>query len=305
MQMNSPAELPHRTCPACGSALFKIIGKKGDSFDVSISETKFLHPPFFIRMCRECCLYYKSNIPAFSTLDNYYQLLNNYYEDLAYLFPTDRATIKEVISAGSNGRILDYGCGTGRVLDTLRKMERYGVEVNPDSVAKAKSRGITIIDENELIKYEDFFDIIILMDVYEHLYQPLETMQRLNRCLKKGGKLIIVTGNSDSVFLKRFVSGYYYFRAFSHLQMLNKKHVTWLADRLRMTLDVSRKKSHVDFKMLPRIKYLLGIVIYLLYDRTSGASFWNSQRIRFVKTWTYPCYETFTRDHLISVLRKE
>jgi 2-polyprenyl-3-methyl-5-hydroxy-6-metoxy-1,4-benzoquinol methylase len=49
---------------------------------------------------------------------------------------------------------------------------------------------------------DDFFDIITMFDVLEHLPNPIETLTECSRIIKRGGILIIETLNTDSLIFK-------------------------------------------------------------------------------------------------------
>lgn len=101
------------------------------------------------------------------------------------------------------GRVLDIGCATGIFLHgmQLRNWECYGIEPSAHAADYARKRFNLRVNTGYLRsgQYPDnFFDIITLWDVFEHLPSPIETLSIINRTLKPGGLLLISTPNIDS-----------------------------------------------------------------------------------------------------------
>jgi SAM-dependent methyltransferase len=96
------------------------------------------------------------------------------------------------------GFTLDIGCGLGRNLSHLDGLG-VGVDHNPDSVAIARSRGLTVFtpDEFEASEYAapGRFDSLLCAHVVEHM--PLDAAVELLRpylpSVGRGGKVIIIT----------------------------------------------------------------------------------------------------------------
>lgn len=101
------------------------------------------------------------------------------------------------------GKILDVGCATGVFLKEMQNhgWEAYGVEPSVYAVGIAVDQlGLDVFNGylNEA-KFEDYsFDVITLWDVFEHLPDPVETLQIIKRILKPDGTLVITMPNIDS-----------------------------------------------------------------------------------------------------------
>jgi SAM-dependent methyltransferase len=93
------------------------------------------------------------------------------------------------------GRVLDAGCGSGRLLDTLTAYgEVSGLDMNPDSVAIARDRGHEDVHQGvveQLPWPDDTFDLITSLDVVEHTADDRVSMRELKRVAKPGGRLLI------------------------------------------------------------------------------------------------------------------
>jgi 2-polyprenyl-3-methyl-5-hydroxy-6-metoxy-1,4-benzoquinol methylase len=104
------------------------------------------------------------------------------------------------LSAVKGGRLLDYGCGSGRFLAGMRDLgwEVIGYELDP--VAAATAREVHRLDvaagafEPEFLG-EKTYDAVTLIHVIEHVSDPVETLKQCARLLKPGGSLMLATPN--------------------------------------------------------------------------------------------------------------
>jgi SAM-dependent methyltransferase len=97
--------------------------------------------------------------------------------------------------AREDARVLDAGCGSGRLLDELTAYGHVsGLDINPESVAVAKRRGHEDVQEGvvEGLPWEDeTFDLITSLDVVEHTADDRVTLRELRRVLRPGGYLLV------------------------------------------------------------------------------------------------------------------
>lgn len=104
---------------------------------------------------------------------------------------------RAVIRKRHEGRLLDVGCATGVFLDEMRRQgnwEVYGVE--PAALAASYARehfGLQVFQGTLLdAGYpDDFFDVVTMWDVLEHVPNPRGYLDEIRRILKPGGWLII------------------------------------------------------------------------------------------------------------------
>ncbi|HEX2914875.1 MAG TPA: class I SAM-dependent methyltransferase [Chloroflexia bacterium] len=106
-------------------------------------------------------------------------------------------------------RLLDMGCGTGTYLATLRSywQELYGVEVDEEAAQQAKYLEGLKIHTGDLLSAKfpsNFFDVVVMWHVLEHIANQAEVLLEINRILKPDGYLIIMVPNIASFEFKLF-----------------------------------------------------------------------------------------------------
>lgn len=111
----------------------------------------------------------------------------------------------------SADRVLEVGCAagaTGRLLKEMGLVKEYvGVEISEEASILARQyldRVITAdIEKTDLEKdhgvEKNYFDLILCLDVLEHLYNPWDTLAVLSEYLKDGGHLIASIPNIQNV----------------------------------------------------------------------------------------------------------
>jgi SAM-dependent methyltransferase len=120
-------------------------------------------------------------------------------QDLAY----NKRILFSLKFLEKNIKILDIGCGDGTVTKTVSRarastMNAIDVSEQAINVAKKFNPGpnITYLATNiEDYNPEERFDGILMFEIIEHLYRPIEVLRKLNSLLNKEGLLLISTPN--------------------------------------------------------------------------------------------------------------
>jgi ubiquinone/menaquinone biosynthesis C-methylase UbiE len=98
-------------------------------------------------------------------------------------------------------RCLDVGCGSGTKSGpwiTHRGHEYVGVDVSPVAVQQARSRGLdarVITDATDLPFAGHEFDVVVCIEVLEHLFRPDEAIDEFSRVLRADGVVIATVPN--------------------------------------------------------------------------------------------------------------
>ena len=108
-----------------------------------------------------------------------------------------------LVPAGPDGRLLDIGTGTGRVLELLapRVRQALGVDASKAMLALARARlsgpdfahcAVRLADMYRLPLADQSFDTVVLQMVLHHAEDPAGAVQEATRVLRPGGRLLVI-----------------------------------------------------------------------------------------------------------------
>ena len=161
------------------------------------------------------------SIDSSKTSDNYYEWFRN--DVLSVVPPTAKC-------------VLSVGCAAAKTEAELvrRGVKVVGVEINPEAAARARQRGLTVLEgdasEIDVGNAGELYDCIIYADILEHLPDPASVLERHVKSLKPGGIVYVSIPNFRhySVFWELFVRGHVRYKEAgildsTHLRMTTRK----------------------------------------------------------------------------------
>ncbi len=165
---------------------------------------------FTYRKCRKCGLVYQSPRPVFDDLktnyeDNYFEYEITNQENFFNLMKLGLRDIgfDRIYGEKVDGlKFLDIGCATGLLLNYMKGKgwDTKGVEICKESAEYAINNfGLdvfigTLFDANYP---DDYFDVVHLSHLIEHVPDPKALLVEIHRILKKDGRMILTTPNVD------------------------------------------------------------------------------------------------------------
>jgi SAM-dependent methyltransferase len=236
-------------CPACSSSRINPLSnyrfwQKGSSY---------LPTDYQMLVCSTCGLWFKDNLPSEETLKRHYESLNVEVDPWNYSgrLPHERK-LDEILNKLPDGsKVLDVGCWTGRLLASHHsRLKVYGIEPNASAATVAKQNGLHILGSEVTGNLSSFdsFDCITIVDVFEHLLEPMQTLGYLVSALAPSGKLLIVTGRTDCLPVWLAGISYWYFLYSDHLVFLNRRFTSWLQEKMPEVKVNYSSLRHFDFK---------------------------------------------------------
>jgi len=110
------------------------------------------------------------------------------------------------IKLPSSSRLLDIGCSTGdltvHIANKLGITQIFGVDIDEEALKQARAKGVTAylvdVSREKLPFAENFFEVVLMLDVIEHIENPDHAIREAYRVLKRGGFLILTTPNLTS-----------------------------------------------------------------------------------------------------------
>lgn len=132
------------------------------------------------------------------------------------------------------GKILDIGASTGTLLSIFKKngWEVWGIEPSGSSKG-AKEKGIKVINSTlERAKLpKDYFDVIVMNHVLEHMDNPLTALKKLKPSIKESGILFIDVPNFDSLPSKVLKQNWPLLIPQEHIHHFTRKTISELLSR--------------------------------------------------------------------------
>ena len=207
-----------QSCPVCSSLLTKhfLVCK-----DHTVSQQEFQ-----IVRCESCGFKFTSPRPNETESHDYYQsdayishsdtrkgLINQVYGLVRnYTLRQKLNLVNSLVEKieGKKGefgewwfgnRLLDIGCGTGHFLSLCQKAgwDTKGIEPDPHARKQAIDNSKSETKGDFLTAYEnEYFSVITMWHVLEHIHRLEETLQKINRNLTDNGRLVIAVPNCDS-----------------------------------------------------------------------------------------------------------
>lgn len=240
MEKSKQLDLTHVTCCVCDTDDALPVGV-GEDFEYRTSADTFL-----AMQCGSCGLVYLNPRPAASEFERIYPA--NYHafdfsqEDFGFVHKVrSRLEAKRLLQLckdlPDDARILDVGCGDGFHLKLLKKYGKAswtleGVDVDKRAAEMAEKAGLKVhlgnIEELDLPK--NSYDLAIMFQTIEHVEKPEKVLSAVLEILKPGGKLVVVTDNTDSIdfalFKGSYWGGYHFPR---HWNLFNRRSLKKLA----------------------------------------------------------------------------
>jgi MoaA/NifB/PqqE/SkfB family radical SAM enzyme/SAM-dependent methyltransferase len=197
---NNSITMVDSPCKLCGSTLKKnVISARDYETDCDMI--------FNVVQCPNCDLVYTSPHPSMEDLFKYF-----YREDYVcyqsggvathlreeFLCKSRLKNLKGMLP--SKARFLDVGCSYGYFIGYLKRntdWDVYGCEPDQKAADLARSQGlqVTVSTLEEAGYPSNYFDMVYMSHVLEHVLEPLKAVQEVYRILRPGG--ILLTENPD------------------------------------------------------------------------------------------------------------
>lgn len=115
-------------------------------------------------------------------------------EDFYWWFKGRRSIISTLLKNSPKGKVLDVGCGTGANLLLFNGMA-VGLDISSEALKFAQRRKGNLLlcqGRAEALPFKDeSFEIVLALDLLEHLPDDIRGLEEMFRVLKKEGKLLV------------------------------------------------------------------------------------------------------------------
>lgn len=165
-------------------------------------------------------------------------------------------------------KILEIGCAFGELGKSIKgvfpEVVIDGIELNPDSKDFLLDNydNVTIgnIEELDISKIDNGYDLIILADVLEHLYDPWRILDLLREKLSENGNIIVSVPNikNSGILFNLIVRGRF---EYAKSGLMDRTHIRWFTrHEINQALDDAGFKvlfTNVNYNVYSPLKKIL------------------------------------------------
>lgn len=208
-------------CSVCHNKKSHKIGIKGD---------------FKINVCSKCKSLFAVRISPEQKEFSY----DDYYHEEAldvpeFVYQRLDEIIAEFAPFRKNNRLLDVGCGAGAFLSRADKTEWEveAVEVSRSSVEIVREKGLKVFHGtlDEANYPDDHFDVVVSIEVIEHIPDPEPVIKEISRILRPGGLFWGTTPHGRGISSKIIGTDWSVICPPSHLQLFSVSGMTEMFKR--------------------------------------------------------------------------
>lgn len=246
-------EKPRERCPLCGSA------ETGKKYQVDRYSLKFSTD-----QCSECGFIFMNPLFKDEVIRNFYT--EEYFKggaDYSYIDEREikrysqyvwKKRVKVIRNYVSGGNFLDVGCSFGGLLESASEyFTPFGIELSGYAFTHARKQFGENIHHGTLHDHsfrENFFSAITMIELIEHLADPVHAVNECFKLLRPGGVLVVQTANMNGRQAKDLAGEYEYYMP-GHLSYFSAENLS----RLLKTAGFSKIRVYypVEFGLLPKL----------------------------------------------------
>lgn len=168
----------------------------------------------------------------------YYETLQDEeYENTRKPRSLQMKKVLEIIKKYKNGgRLLDVGAGNGILVEQAITMgyDAEGIEPSTWLVKKAHDRKLPIYEGTlNSLKPKELYDVVTIIDVIEHVTNPLDLLSSVYNLIAKDGIIVIVTPDVGSLVAKLLSWKWWHYRV-AHVGYFNKNTLNYALDKTNL-----------------------------------------------------------------------
>jgi SAM-dependent methyltransferase len=196
------------SCVVCGARLTFLFPGGEDERAPSLFAPSFhqigAHGDLY--RCVACHAVQQPSLPRGAELHSIYRRMSDkaYLSEEAGRRHMARLLLEKLGRHVAPGHLLEVGCGHGLLLDEAVKQgyQAEGLELSHDAARYARQTlGLQVFEAplEEVQLMTASYDAVVMIDVLEHVHDPVATLDRLCNLLAPGGVLLIATPDPTSL----------------------------------------------------------------------------------------------------------
>jgi 2-polyprenyl-3-methyl-5-hydroxy-6-metoxy-1,4-benzoquinol methylase len=203
-------------CPVCQKKKISLWSTAKDYEYFSVKEE------FNYYNCNDCNTIFIYSIPVTQLKNiypsNYYSFVNRGNNAVIFLKEwLDKRFFKKILKqiTGNYLQVLDIGGGTGWIPDVLKKTDKRVsfvqiVDIDPASKGIANAKGHAYFEGTiEEFTTDKKFDLILMLNLIEHVADPLAVLKKAESLLYPGGIIVVKTPNTNSLDARLYKKTYW------------------------------------------------------------------------------------------------
>lgn len=265
-------------CRLCGGSRTRNQGRIPDCGEFAGRPVAPPLPGGYLIHCLECSSSFRSPVLSDARYAALYQNSPDMLWERHQEKRNDLKMVRKLLTGMDGGTILDVGCYSGLFLRSLPAgFDKFGVEPSDAASRVAQLHGIDILGKSLSQVHPDRrFDILLAIDVVEHLIDVNEFIEGALGHLKENGTLMISTGNPDSIFFKKiFRARFWYPSLAEHLTFPSMDYFAGWCKKAGLARPSRHCFSYLERP--PGLKFLLGLAQLMFF--ASPAAFRSLERI--------------------------
>ncbi|OPX28440.1 MAG: hypothetical protein B1H09_07815 [Gemmatimonadaceae bacterium 4484_173] len=219
-----------------------------------------LDDSFSIRLCNYCGAGFVDPLPTVQQIRDVYDNVFTYQKEFTHMEEKGcrrYVSLAENALNGKTGRLLDIGCATGAILKEAVRggWDTYGVDLSAKLLKQAALR----VPEAKLFNGElgeanfhsEEFDVVIALNLLEHVLNPKELLEEVNRILRPGGIFLFKTVRIDSLSARK--------RGFNWDHLKWPGHFVWFTKKTLLSMLINsgyriKKFTVTGIPFIPGVK---------------------------------------------------
>jgi SAM-dependent methyltransferase len=291
------------TCPLCAGGEVQSLGTivHPEPATVAGIPIDLGDHPYQLARCRDCGFSFKwPAIDERKLLACYEQASAECWEEQPDPYRRRFDELKALIVRWHpSGRLLDVGCYNGALQAYLGPAwEHFGVEPSRAAAGMAASRGVTVLGASVAVipALTQSFDVVIAVDLIEHLATPRLLLEQLAGHLAPGGIVAFATGDTDAWSWRLAGAHYWYCALPEHLSFFNERSMRYLAESSGLVSIAHVRTSHIRARRDKRVRKAVKNTLATLLRRTPG--------VAALRPHAKPPLWITARDHMIHVMQR-
>jgi SAM-dependent methyltransferase len=193
----------------------------------------------------------------------------SYLDDAALLARNFDRRVRGLAKLRAPGRLLDVGTAYGFFLEraAARGWDAMGVEIAPDCAREAQRiAGVPVVAGDFIdVALPGKFDVVTMLDVLEHVRDPVASLAKARSLLAPGGWLVVETGDIDTPWSRLLGNRWYFLDPPNHLHYFTAAGLDALLRR-------SGFEGHIRRQRLGRWVSFNNIAFKLAFGLPAGAA---------------------------------